>query len=203
MADPGRGTLTGNRGILHDDQRRLVRGHASVAWITCVLSWRGRRRPVMTGRTWTELFFLDEASALAAGHRPCAYCRRGDYNRFVTSWSEGNPDLAPTSGRRAPVIDRALHQERRTADGRKRTWIGSATELPEGAMVVVDSVPALVAGDRLVPWSFGGYRPSFPVPSIDVEVLTPPSTVEALRRGYRPAFHPSLAPTRDPGQRSR
>lgn len=157
----------------------------------------------MAGRSWTELFFLDEATALAAGHRPCAYCRRSDYNRFVRAWSDGNPDLAPTSGRRAPVIDRALHQQRRTSRGAKRTWIGEALQLPVGSMVVSGSGPAVVlAAGQAAPWSFGGYGPVFSLDDSEIEVLTPHSTVGALATGYRPAFHPSL-PAAAGAQRSR
>jgi len=192
VADPGRGTLTGNRGILHDDHRRVVRSHASPAWITCVLEWRGRRRAVMVGRTWTELFFLDEATALAAGHRPCAYCRRRDYDAFVGAWSRGNPALAPTSGRRAPVVDRVLHGERRTSHGEKRVWSASARSLPPGAMISLSAVPNLVVERGLMrPWSFSGYGSPQGLPDSTVDVLSPRTIVEAIRSGYRPGMHPS------------
>lgn len=198
VADPGRGTMTGNRGILHDEHRAVVRQHTSNAWITCELHWRNRRRPVMTGRTWTELFFLDEATALAAGHRPCAYCRRADYLAFVDAWSVGNPALAPTTGRRAPVVDAALHRERRLSDGTKRTTARRAAELPVGAMFEHHARAWLVSGDDIVvPWSFTGYGGPERLLDAIVSVLTPASTVAALRSGYRPRFHHSVsgAPT--------
>lgn len=195
VADPGRGTMTGNRGILHDATRRIVRNHASPAWINCVLSWPGVRRQVMTGRTWTELFFLDEATALAAGHRPCAYCRRADYNAFVEAWSSGNPLLAPTGRRRAPIIDRVLHRERRASDGTKATTWLPADDLPTATMVVLHRQPHLVVGNGLaVPWSFRGYGRRRLLPSGSIEVLTPRSTVRALRCGYGPGIHPSASP---------
>lgn len=190
--------MTGNRGILHDDDRTIVRQHASTAWITCELHWRGRRRPVMTGRTWTELFFLDEATALAAGHRPCAYCRRADYLAFVDAWSSGNPALAPTGGRRAPVVDAALHRERRLPDGTKRTVVRRAGELPVGTVFEHVAGAWLVTGDDVMaPWSFTGYGTPQRVPAAEVEVLTPASTVAALGSGYRPRLHHSVtgAPT--------
>lgn len=193
VATPERGLLTGNRGILHDEHRRIVRNHLSRAWITCVLDWRGRTREVMTGRTWTELFFLDEVTSLAAGHRPCAYCRRGDYKAFVAAWSLGNPALAPTTGRRAPVVDAVLHRERRTADGSKATsrhWLGS---LPPGAMVLIDDRPQVVLGSgRVAEWSFDGYgRPRPADDDLHVEVLTPPSTLRAFEHGYESMLHPT------------
>jgi hypothetical protein len=190
--DPGRGTLTGNRGILHDDFRHIVRTHTSRSWITCVLDWRGRRRDVMTGRTWTELFFLDEATALAAGHRPCAYCRRPHYRAFVDAWSTGNPELAPTTARRAPVVDRALHRERRGPGGSKRTVPMIAETLPVGAMYGAGGGVYLVSAPRWARlWSFAGYGTSEPLPDSRVDVLTPVSTMNALKAGYTADLHPS------------
>lgn len=193
MRDPGRGTMTGNRGILHDDHQRIVRSHATKAWITCCLYWKGWRRRVMTGRTWTELFFLDEATALAAGHRPCGYCRRNDYNLFVDAWGRGNPTLAPSTGRRAPVVDAVLHRERRRPNGSKQTSWSAAEGLPIGTMVVVAGRPHLVTDDEQIrPWSFGGYGPRRLLPPGRVEVLTPASTVRALGAGYHPAIHATI-----------
>ena len=187
VATPERGTLTGNRGIIHDDRQRIVRRHALKAWITCVLEWQDRPpRQVMTGRKWTELFFLDEATALAAGHRPCGYCRRADYERFVTAWAEGNPELAPRTGRRAPVIDEVLHEERRDRRGGKVTYTADASALPVGVMYAADGLrPWLAVEDgRAKPWSFAGYGPATPRQAEQVEVLTPQSTVNAIAAGY-------------------
>ena len=186
VATPERGTLTGNRGILHDDRQRIVRTHTTKAWITCVLEWKDVHREVMTDRKWTELFFLDEAAALAAGHRPCGYCRRPDYERFVEAWSRGNPALAPTTGRRAPVIDAVLHRERRNPDGSKRTYRAVAAELPAGATYADESGRAwLAVADHLaVAWTFGGYEASAARSGQPVDVLTPRSAVNAIQAGY-------------------
>ena len=191
VATPERGKLTGNRGIIHDESQRIVRSHALKAWISCLLRWKDRSpRQVMTGRKWTELFFLDEPTALAAGHRPCGYCRRPDYERFVAAWSQGNPALAPPDGRRAPVVDATLHRERRRPDGTKRTFRGGAPDLPPGTMFADEAGRAwLVAPAGLaLPWSFAGYGPGAPLPAGRVDVLTPPSTVNAIRAGYAVAL---------------
>ena len=182
-----RGTLTGNRGIIHDDRQRIVRRHALKAWITCVLQWQDRPpREVMTGRKWTELFFLDEATALAAGHRPCGYCRRADYERFVAAWAEGNPELAPQTGRRAPLIDAVLHEQRRDRAGNKVTLTAKASAVPTGVIYAdEDFQPWLAIEDDMAkPWSFAGYGPATPRKAEGVQVLTPRSTVNAIAAGY-------------------
>ncbi|NND02098.1 MAG: hypothetical protein HKN91_04875 [Acidimicrobiia bacterium] len=182
-----RGTLTGNRGIIHNESRQIVRQHASKGWITCVLDWKDVRRKVMTGHKWTELFFLDEATALAAGHRPCGYCRSSDYEGFVAAWALGNPDQAPQTGRRAPVIDAVMHTERRHHNGSKRTYAVNADELPPGVMYTAGGGDAWLVDEpgwaRL--WSFAGYTEEAPLPVGEVEVLTPPSVVNAISFGYR------------------
>ncbi|NUT34719.1 MAG: hypothetical protein HOV79_16795 [Hamadaea sp.] len=190
VADSGRGMLTGNRGCLHDEDRRLrVSRWRSKLWICCVLDWRGRRRDPMPPGRWTALFFLDEATAFAAGHRPCAYCRRADYLRFTEAWrSAYHLEERP----RAAVLDRRLHAERVEPRSRTQvTWTGRAQTLPDGAMIRHDGVLALVAGDAMLPWSFEGYGPARRPPDTPVEVLTPPSTVAVLAAGYRPLLHPS------------
>ncbi|HEY2474035.1 MAG TPA: hypothetical protein VGI19_04455 [Candidatus Cybelea sp.] len=183
---PGRGQMMGNRGILHDESRRVVRPFAVKRWIACVLEFRGRKRDVMTPHRYTELFFLDEAAALSAGHRPCAECRRGDYNRFRTFWEEsiGRPNDADS-------MDLRLHADR--LDGkRKRTYRAELASLPDGAYVVWDERPHLVWGRSLLEWSDAGYIKHFARPKGGrVEVLTPRAIVEVLAAGYRPAVHPS------------
>jgi hypothetical protein len=193
IADPARGTLMGNRGILHDASRRLGTArwrHRN--WICCRLSFKNRRREVMAPRRYTELFFLDEASALAAGHRPCCECRRDDFCAFQAAWRRA----ADASDASAAAIDRVLHQAR--VDPRSRRQIrfeAPLDEVPDGAFVVLwsdDSVPLLVAGGRLLPWRPAGYGPPRPRPSgIDCLVLTPRPTIAVLRAGYAPALHPS------------
>ncbi len=190
-ASPGRGLFTGNRGCLHDDQRRLVtQGWRTKAWICCTLDWRGWRRTLMTPRRWTELFFLDEATALAAGHRPCAYCRRGDYNAFMAAWAEthSQPDKW-----RAAAVDTVLHPQR-TARTPVPTRLG---DLPDGALVEREGQAReawLTADGRLLRWSQEGYRDAAPLdPSETVLPVTPPSMLAVLIAGYRPVLHPSAS----------
>ena len=157
IADPHRGLFTGNRGIIHDPATKtlLRKRWSSPAWLTCVCEFRGRRREVMGGRSWTELFFLDEATAFAAGHRPCFYCRRDDANRFRAAWEQGNgaADL------RAPEIDAVLHRERLDR-GKKRLHPLPVPleQLPDGVMVQAGAESYLVAQGRPLQWSTAGYR---------------------------------------------
>jgi hypothetical protein len=188
IATPHRGLFTGNRGIIHDPATKtLTRRWASRAWLTCVCEYKGRRRDVMGGRSWTELFFLDEATALAAGHRPCFFCRRDDANRFRSAWEEGNNVRRV----RAADIDRLLHGERLDG-GRKRLHPLplSLQELPNGAMVARGNKSYLIARGQAFCWSPDGYT-SFREAFADPMLLTPPSTVRALLAGYRPVLHPS------------
>ena len=205
-----RGTLMGNRGILHDAEGRIRRRWATRAWITCLLQLKGRRRTVMTPRSYTELFFLDEATALAAGHRPCAECRRADFLRFRGAWLAGNAVLGLSP--RAPIaeLDRVLHAERLDGTGRagrKRTWQAPLAELPDGALIVradEPDVPRLVWRGGLLTWSFAGYGPpARALPDEGVAMLTPPSTVAAIRAGYLPAVHPSAERAGSVAARSR
>ncbi|MBN9007808.1 MAG: hypothetical protein J0H40_20620 [Rhizobiales bacterium] len=189
IATPERGTFTGNRGIIHDPATRtlLKRRWTTKAWITCVCEFRGRRRDVMGTQSWTELFFLDEATAFAAGHRPCFYCRRDDANAFRAAWARGNR----TGALRAPEIDAALHAER--LDGRtKRLHPLSKplSDLPDGAMVQAGQESFVVASGRPLRWTFGGYR-AVDAPLVDAKLITPLSTVRALAAGYKPVLHKS------------
>ena len=186
VAQPARGTMMGNRGgRLHDERRRLgTRRWASKAWICCVLSFRGRSREVM-GRGYTELFFLDEAVALAAGHRPCFECRHAAARAFRDAWAEAHGPAGATE------IDAALHAAR-VRRGRSQVTVRIAmAEVPDGAFVEGRGGPALVLGDRLHPWRPEGYGDPLPRPDGKVEVLTPAPTLGALRAGYGPALHPS------------
>jgi hypothetical protein len=191
VADPGRGTLTGNRGILHGADRRLgPRRWAHPHWIACALDWKGVRRRPMTPGTWTELFFLDEAVALAAGHRPCALCRRAAFRAFQTAWAAGTGLPAA-----APAIDRALHAARVTRDRRQLRHDARAETLPDGAMVLWQGAAHLVAGGALRRFSMQGYGGPLPLPgAAAVTVLTPAPTIAALAAGYRPLLHPTAGP---------
>ncbi|WP_341862383.1 hypothetical protein [Gymnodinialimonas sp. 57CJ19] len=185
VAHPARGTFTGNRGILVDRAGRMTnRQWAGKAWITCVLDFRGRRRPIAQPGTWTELFFLDEAVALAAGHRPCAYCRRTDYTAFRDRFP-GAP--------KAVEIDAVMHGERLT-DREKRLHPVEMDTLPDGAFVNHLGAAHLVQGDRLVPYNPQGYGHAIPRPSDATMALTPPSTLAVLSEGYTPDLHVSAAP---------
>ncbi len=182
VAAPERGTMMGNRGILHDGHRALGRRRwTHKAWICCVTEFRGRKRQVMAPGRYTELFFLDEAVALAAGHRPCFECRREAARTYAACWG-GSP--------RAGEMDRALHAER--LDGRlRRTHIRDFAELPDGAFVSRDGAAWLVRGPLLLRYTPGGYDAATERPAGAVEVLTPPATLRALRAGYAPQIHPS------------
>lgn len=188
LALPGRGLMMGNRGVLHDDNRRIVRDWQVKRWITCVLEFRGRYRKVMTPRSYTELFFLDEATAFAAGHRPCAECRNADYKRFQALWK-----ICIGAPAGADDMDAVLHAER--LEGRsKRTWRADVASLPDGTFVLLDDVARIVWGGELVAWSDGGYRERIGRPAHrDVDVLTPPSIVAIFNAGYRAGVHPTLS----------
>ena len=187
-----RGRVYGNRGCLHDARGHIRRAYATKRWIACQLRFRGRRRaPLMAAGRYTELFFLDEATALAAGHRPCAECRRADYDQLRVLWSELHPDQIG-----ADAIDAQLHAERLvlgTFD--RRLHDASLAELPDGAFVMHQGTPCLVLGPRLLAWSAGGYLAAHRRPADGrATVITPPSLVELLRTDRRPlvAFvHPS------------
>jgi hypothetical protein len=189
IAMPERGLFTGNRGIIHDPATRtlLRRRWSSPAWLTCVLEFRGRRRKVMGTRSWTELFFLDEATALAAGHRPCFFCRREGANRFRAAWEAGNG----VGQVLAADMDAVLHRERLDGrDKRRHPLPMPLKRLPDGAMVQAGADCFLVAHGRTLKWSPAGYREA-PAVVEGAMLLTPPSTLRALQSGYRPVLHPS------------
>jgi hypothetical protein len=184
IAHPARGALMGNRGILHDARRRLGRARwRHCHWIFCRLSFKGRRREIMAPRRWTELFFLDEATALAAGHRPCCECRRSDFLRFQAAWRRAFGVREAKAG----AIDRALHQARVEPRSRRQIRFEAVLDdLPDGAFVLLPgSAPLLLWGDRLHPWQPQGYGPPRPRDSGRVCVLTPAPTIAVLRSGYQ------------------
>jgi hypothetical protein len=185
IATPARGALMGNRGgRLHDEQRRLTaRRWTSKQWICCRLDFNNRHRDVW-GDSYTELFFLDEVTAFAAGHRPCFECRRKDAERFALLFGNGERAWAGN-------MDKTLHAER--LDGKaKRLHTRNIDTLPDGAMILRDKQAYAVRGDRLLRWSPKGYIEALLHPrGIDVQVLTPPSVAAVLARGYAPLWHPS------------
>ena len=192
IAVKARGALMGNRGRLHDAARQIGRRQVSSyrAWVTCLLAFKGRRRPVMTPGRYTELFFLDEATALAAGHRPCGECRRTDYRRFRAAWLAGNAERGLTGSTSIGAIDRELHRDRLTAESRQRTFFANIQTLPDGVFVAREgpATPLLIWRGALWPWSPEGYGdPQAKLGGADVAtVLTPMSTVGALAAGYTP-----------------
>lgn len=180
IAVPDRELVYGNRGCLHDDHKRIRRAYQVKRWIACRLEFRGRHRtagPMPPGR-YTGLFFLDEATAFSAGHRPCAECRREAYNRYCAIF-----------GARADAIDAQLHDERM-----QRMHDAQLAELPDGAFVLEDGKPFVVLGDELLRWTPGGYTGRRKRHSGRVALITPPSTVRVLQAGWTsdlPLFHPS------------
>jgi hypothetical protein len=188
VAIPARGMFVGNRGIIHDPATKtLLRKRWSTdAWLTCVLEFRDRRRKVMERRSWTELFFLDEATAFAAGHRPCFYCRREDANRFRAAWENGNR----TGEVLAPEMDAVLHRQRLASGKKLHPLPMSIEKLPDGTMMQAGEESFLIAQGRPLLWSPSGYR-AVKGNIEDAKLLTPPSTLRAFLAGYRPVLHPS------------
>jgi hypothetical protein len=179
IATAGRGAWMGNRGRLHQGHgtRDVVRNHQHKTWITCVLSFRGRRVAQWEPNRYTPLFFLDEAVALSAGHRPCAECRHNAYREYRLLWAQTHGGAMPY----AKDMDAQLHRER--AGDHREPW----SELPDGVFVASDSGPAVVVGDLLAVWAQDDnvYRDKLTRPSAgDATVFTPPSTVEILRAGH-------------------
>jgi hypothetical protein len=182
IAHPARGLVYGNRGCLHDAHGRIRRRHNGMRWIACRLQFRGwHRSPLLQPGKFTELFFLDEATAFAAGHRPCALCRREDYVRFLELVGAGGAD----------AIDARLHEERLL---RRRE--ADFTDLPDGVFVLVDEEPWLVRGASLLRWTPAGYTDRAPRPTGEAMLVTPPSLVSVLAHGWSPVV-PLLHPSAD------
>jgi hypothetical protein len=191
FADPARGLMMGNRGgQMHDGERRLTgRRWVSRAWIACTLQYKDRREVIMAPGHYTQLFFLDEATALAAGHRPCALCRRTDFVRFITLWQQARGLDARL---RAAEVDRVLHDERIAAPRAKRTFPARLGDLPPGVMADAGAGPVLLWTGRHWRWTPSGYLPADPIDDTAiVNVLTPQSIVTLLAAGYAPLVHDS------------
>jgi len=192
IANPGRGLVYGNRGCLHDASGRIRRRYATKRWIACRLEFKGwQRELLLQPGLFTELFFLDEATAFAAGHRPCALCRREDYVRFSDIWRVLHPGQVG-----ADAMDAQLQEERVDPETRQRVLHEARLgELPDGAFLLHESEPLLVLGGRLLTWAPGGYAAARPRPRDgSVRMITPPSLVEVLRSGWNgavPLLHPS------------
>jgi hypothetical protein len=185
IATPARGQWLGNRGCIHDESGRIRRLYQTRRWIICQLQYKGVRRKLMQPGRWTELFFLDEATALAAGHRPCAYCQRQRYEEFRSLWAQANPDL--TSGPRpgADEMDACLQSQRLDASRQRITYTATLSTLPDATFVVHTNEACLVRGGHLFPWRPDGYRAPISLPmESTVQVLTPRSTVNTLAEGF-------------------
>jgi hypothetical protein len=184
-----RGMFWGNRGCIHDPAGNIVRYSRGRAWAICVLEYKGRRRTLMAPGRLTELFFLDEATGLAAGHRPCGECRLPEYRAFRDAWTaaHGGPEA------RAPEMDRRMHEDRLASPGIKRVYTELLDELPDATMIELHRKPWLVLGEQLLAWGPGGYGDWRDRPHREeVTVLTPRSTVAVLRAGYLPVLHESV-----------
>ena len=192
IASAARGTFMGNRGgALHNLEGEIVREYASRRWITCLLKFKDRQRSVMSPGRYTELFFLDEAVALAAGHRPCAECRRERFNAFKDAWiRSGNPRGA--NSLLADEMDTELHRTRFDRHKGKITYQASLDSLPDGCFVQIECSSYLVWGDALLLWSPASYLEKRHRPNgLTVTVLTPEPVVRCIRQGYRPEIHQS------------
>ena len=186
----------GNRGgCLHDTAQRIVRPFVSRRWIACLLEFKGRRRRVMTPGRYTELFFLDEATAFAAGHRPCAECQRTRYELFREHWAAANRDLSTAARPSADDMDRVLHAERLGSGGAKRTYRDRLSRLPTGVMVADDERRAFLVHERgLLRWTFAGYEAQKTRgDGVELAVLTPRSIVRAIAEGFPVGLHPSAS----------
>jgi hypothetical protein len=198
-----RGAWMGNRGLLHDEYQTIRRPFKLKAWITCVLQFKGRHRKVMSPRQYTELFFLDEATSFAAGHRPCFECRREDAKRFKSCWLKGNPEYGFNEDTPIGEIDNILHQERINRRGEKVSYEASIKDLPDGTFIEWEGIACLVANNKIFPWSPFGYEKEQTLPEGQrVKVLTPRSTVNAIRAGYVPQINDHSTVNPSPGTAS-
>ena len=196
VAVGARGAWTGNRGVIHR-RHEIVKRCSTDGWVCCLTEFQGRRRKLMQPGRWTELFFLDEATAFAAGHRPCFFCRRADAIRFAEAWAKGQGRAGRAS---APEMDAVLKRERAHV-GRWRKWerrkflaelaVAKEADLAPGVMIAAGDElrPYLFTGEGFLRWSFEGYAPE--TPEGPLRLLTPASAVAAFRAGYAPEVHPS------------
>jgi hypothetical protein len=182
-----RGVWMGNRGQLHGSGKTILRSFKHQAWIICLLEFKGRHRQIMSPNLWTELFFLDEATAFAAGHRPCFECRRADANSFKVAWLKGNPEFEFPDKVAIGKIDQIMHQERITKKGGKVTFEAAVKNLPNGTFIQIENEPYLLAEQLIYHWTPFGYEKGIPLPLLaTITVLTPKSVVNAFHMGYQP-----------------
>lgn len=192
IATSARGTWMGNRGCLHNAHQQIRRGHLGQRWIICLLTFKNRHRPIMAPGQYTELFFLDEATAFAAGHRPCAECQRERFNLFRTFWAQANPEATLGQKVTAVTLDAHLHPDRLTPDGQQRTFTAPLSNLPNGTFLTLpsDRDPFLLYEGHLLRWTPFGYSQALAQPAgLSVQVLTPFSVVQMLALGYPLHYH--------------
>lgn len=191
IASDYRGTLMGNRGLLHNELKQLTRSFRRKEWVTCALTFKDRKRQLMAPGAYTELFFLDEVTALAAGHRPCAECRRERFNEFKQAWQKVCSKSADSKIKVAE-IDNILHEQRLASNGSNASWQADLTELPVGTIIEHDGSFYAVHTHGLLPWSLDGYgKPVNDIKMDEVAVVTPQAIVAVLAAGFTPAFHDS------------
>jgi hypothetical protein len=177
-----RGAFTGNRGVIHNEKQEIVQHFRVKRWIICLLKYKNHERKVMTPKRWTELFFLDEATALAAGHRPCTFCQRQRSIEFRQHWIAANQTFYAISDIKVDAIDNVLHHERLNPE---KPFV-QIDDLPNGVFVEFDGKPFVIDEEKLLEWSFGGYlNPQERPKKTFVKILTPPSTVRALTNGFQ------------------
>lgn len=193
VAVSARGEFLGNRGILHNGNKNIIKPWAHKNWVTCELSFKGIKRELFGPNSYSELFFLDEATALAAGHRPCAHCRRQRYNEFKRLWgiANGLPDSTAVS---SPEIDKQLHLERASRNRTKILFSTIFSEVPDGTLIALATEAYLVWGGCLHKWSHHGYDTTWPLPPEDkvVQVITPQTIVQMFKVGFKPLVHASI-----------
>jgi hypothetical protein len=182
-----RGSWMGNRGLLHNDKQEVLRPFKLKAWLICKLEFKGRSRQVMMPRLYTELFFLDEATAFAAGHRPCFECRRNDFDLFKSLWLKGNPEYNFNEKTSIKEIDDILHKERIDRNNLKVTFEEDRDKIPNGSFILYDKNAFLISDKQMFLWSPFGYDKGTALPRAGkLSVLTPKSIVKTFRAGYVP-----------------
>lgn len=189
-----RGCWTGTWGVLHNHKQEILRPFKLKAWLTCKLEFKGRKRKVMSPDKYTELFFLDEATAFAAGHRPCCECRRDDFNTFKSLWLKGNREYKFAEKTSIQKIDRIIHEERITLGKLKVTFEEYIQNIPNGTFVRINKDPYLVLNDQAFLWTPFGYNRGIALTNkVKFTVLTPKSIVNIFRAGYLPQIHHSIS----------
>ncbi len=183
----------GNRGVLHNEHRQIIKSWVSKAWVTCLLEFKGIKRPVFAKNSYSELFFLDEVTAFAAGDRPCAYCRRARYDEFKSAWLQANRPDASVRGTKIGEIDNVLHSARAHSNGGKIVFKAPLDKVPSGTLFEYENAAYLIWNGTIYTWSFNGYTPaSLTLGNQQVNVLTPASIVKMYAKGFIPTVHPSL-----------